>query len=59
MKLIKDLWIKYKEIIMYLIMGPATTVINWLIYGWAVSALKFGTSISEFLHGYMESQYQT
>lgn len=32
MKNIKELWKKYREIIMYLIMGVATTVVNWIIY---------------------------
>lgn len=48
MKTIKDLFFKYKEIIMYLIMGGATTVVNWAVYAGSVSLLKnwdaaFGT----------------
>lgn len=30
METIKQLFIKYKEIIMYLIMGGGTTVVNWV-----------------------------
>lgn len=32
MKKIQELFIKYKEIIMYLIFGVGTTVVNWIIY---------------------------
>ena len=32
MKKIKELFIKYKEIIMYLIFGVATTGVNWVVY---------------------------
>lgn len=28
----KELYIKYKEVIMYLIFGVATTLVNWLVY---------------------------
>ena len=34
--MIKNLWIKYKEIIMYLIFGVATTGVNWIVYAFAV-----------------------
>ena len=34
--MIKNLWIKYKEIIMYLIFGVATTGVNWIVYAVAV-----------------------
>ena len=37
----KTLWIKYKEVIMYLIFGVATTVVNWVAY----SILMKGTGI--------------
>lgn len=37
----KTLWIKYKEVIMYLIFGVATTVVNWVTY----SILMRGTGI--------------
>lgn len=40
MKTIKELFIKYKEIIMYLIMGGATTVVNWGVYAGSVSLLS-------------------
>lgn len=29
----RELWNKYKEMIMYLIFGVATTVVNWVVYG--------------------------
>lgn len=32
MKKIQELFIKYKEIIMYLIFGVGTTAVNWIIY---------------------------
>lgn len=32
MKKIQELFIKYKEMIMYLIFGVGTTVVNWIIY---------------------------
>lgn len=34
---IVDLWKRYREIIMYLIMGVATTVVNWVVYAACVS----------------------
>ena len=30
--MIKELYLKYKEIILYIIVGGMTTVINWIIY---------------------------
>lgn len=32
MNTIKNLFLKYKELIMYLVMGVATTVVNWIVY---------------------------
>ena len=32
MKKIKRLLLKYKEVIMYLIFGVATTLVNWVVY---------------------------
>ena len=32
MKKIKELLLKYKEVIMYLIFGVATTLVNWIVY---------------------------
>lgn len=37
METIKQLFIKYKEIIMYLIMGGGTTVVNWVVFSLMVS----------------------
>lgn len=39
MNFIKQLFIKHKEIIMYLIMGGGTTVVNWCSYALFVSIL--------------------
>lgn len=41
---IKELFIKYKEIIMYLIMGVLTTAVNWVVY--AVLAGPFNASVT-------------
>ena len=38
MKKIKELFIKYKEIIMYLIFGVATTGVNWVVYSLLMKA---------------------
>lgn len=45
---IKNLFIKYKEIIMYLIMGGATTVVNWGAYAAAVSLIHLNQTILGF-----------
>ena len=60
MKRIKELLIKYKELISYLFFGVATTLVNWLVYAVmvrllavdlsAVSAQK-GQLIKEVFHG--------
>ena len=39
MKKIKELFIKYKEIIMYLIFGVATTGVNWVVYSLLMKAV--------------------
>ena len=39
MKKIKELLIKYKEIIMYLIFGVATTGVNWVVYSLLMKAV--------------------
>lgn len=49
MKTIKNLFIKYKEIIMYLIMGGGTTVVNWITYTISISIFKPGAAMSAFL----------
>lgn len=41
MNKLKELFIKYKEIIMYLIMGGATTVVSWGTYALAVGSMPF------------------
>lgn len=50
MNKIKELFLKYKEIIMYLIMGVATTAVNWVVYGISVSAISAGSSLSVSLN---------
>lgn len=44
MNFIKQLFIKHKEIIMYLIMGGGTTVVNWCSYALFVSILPTANS---------------
>ena len=39
MKKIKELFIKYKEFIMYLIFGVATTGVNWVVYSLLMKAV--------------------
>lgn len=40
MKKIKELFIKYKEIIMYIIFGVLTTLVNWVVYAATQPLLK-------------------
>ena len=49
MKLIKDLYIKYKEIICYLFWGVMTTVVSWSSYSLAALMLKNAISSVELL----------
>ena len=49
MNSIKELFKKYKEIIMYLIMGGLTTLVNWVVYSVSISFFRPGTSISQWL----------
>ena len=46
---IKSLFSKYKEIIMYLIMGGATTVVNWASYAITVSTLPITNADAKVL----------
>ena len=46
METIKQLFIKYKEIIMYLIMGGGTTVVNWIAYSLMVMFCHPGELVS-------------
>ena len=46
---IKSLFSKYKEIIMYLIMGGATTVVNWASYAITVSTLPITNADTKVL----------
>lgn len=45
-KFIKGLFIKYKEIIMYLIFGVLTTAVNWVVYSVLVKLILAHASIS-------------
>lgn len=45
-KKIKELCIHYKEIILYIIFGVVTTVVNWIVYALAVKA--FGVDLGGF-----------
>lgn len=46
MKTIKELFLKYKEIIMYLIMGGGTTIVNWASYSLMVMFCHPGILLS-------------
>lgn len=48
MNTIKNLIFKYKEIIMYLIMGVATTFVNWAVYAVAITTIHTGVKINTF-----------
>ena len=50
METIKQLFIKYKEIIMYLIMGGGTTVVNWVAYSLMVMFCHPGNNLTGPLH---------
>ena len=50
METIKQLFIKYKEIIMYLIMGGGTTVVNWVAYSLMVMFCHPGNNLTGLLH---------
>ena len=50
METIKQLFIKYKEIIMYLIMGGGTTVVNWVVYSLMVIFCHPGNNLTGPLH---------
>lgn len=41
MKTIKDLFFKYREILMYLIIGGLTTVVNWIVYAVCTEIINF------------------
>lgn len=46
MKTIINLIKKYKEIIMYLIFGVATTVVNWVIYALLINIIRIDMTLS-------------
>lgn len=53
MRKLKQLMIKYKEIIMYLIFGVATTAVNWVVYSmlmsWTPVPMTFSNGIAWFV----------
>lgn len=49
MNTIKSLYLKYKEIIMYLIMGVLTTVVNWATYAIMVRVFTDSVTISNIV----------
>lgn len=49
MNTLKQLFFKYKEIIMYLIMGGGTTAVNWIVYSLSIMFLHPGKDLSTFL----------
>lgn len=46
MQRIKDLFIKYKEVIMYLIFGVATTLVNWIVYSLLMKTSVINMTVS-------------
>ena len=46
MKKIKRLLLKYKEVIMYLIFGVATTLVNWVVYSLLMKTSAVNMTIS-------------
>lgn len=42
----KDLFIKYKEVIMYLIFGVATTLVNWIVYSLLMKTSVINMTVS-------------
>lgn len=46
MNKIKNLFIKYKEIITYVIFGGLTTLVNWVVYTLLVNCTSAGITIS-------------
>lgn len=55
METIKQLFIKYKEIIMYLIMGGGATVVNWVVYSLMVMFCHPGNNLTG--HSYFSKHY--
>ena len=54
MEKIKALWIKYKEIIMYIIFGVLTTLVNWVTYALVeppLSSAMHGSEVTFSLFG--------
>lgn len=45
MEKIKSLFLKYKEVILYLFFGGCTTLVSWLSYALFVGALGFGVNL--------------
>lgn len=46
---IKNLFIKYKEIIMYLIFGVLTTAVNWVVYSLLVKLCGVNITVSNII----------
>ncbi len=46
MKKIKELLLKYKEVIMYLIFGVATTLVNWIVYSLLMKISAINMTVS-------------
>lgn len=42
----KAMWIKYKELVMYLIFGVATTLVNWITYSALMENTALGITVS-------------
>ncbi len=53
MQRIKDLFIKYKEVIMYLIFGVATTLVNWIVYSLLMKTSVINMTVSNAIAWFM------
>lgn len=47
-----DLYKKHTEIVMYLIMGVATTLVNFIMYSVAFTYMSCGSSVASFLNNF-------
>ena len=46
MNRIKEFYLKHKQIILYMVYGTATTIVNWVVYTVLVEALNLGMTVS-------------
>ncbi len=55
--MIKELFRKYREIIMYLIFGVTTTLVNWLVYAPLVNLLNVNTTVANAIAWFVAVLY--